>query len=56
MKQILDLCVTMTIVAIIVGIGAALFSIWPVVLTLVIITGVITLLVRGIVAMCTPTE
>lgn len=48
MKPFLDLCVTMTIVAGIVGLGALLFPLWPILLTLVILIGVGTILVRGV--------
>lgn len=48
MKQILDLCVTMTIVSAIIGLGMLLLPLWPVFLTLIILIGAGTILVRGV--------
>lgn len=48
MKQLLDLCVTMTIVSAIIGLGMLLLPLWPVFLTLIILIGAGTILVRGV--------
>ena len=48
MKQFLDVCVTMTIVSAIIGLGMLLLPLWPVFLTLIILIGAGTILVRGV--------